>query len=87
MSVVILSCRSSKNKKVSNVKGTGMAKKKLKSGEWSKAEVGVLKKMFPVMSTLKIATKLNRSLDSVTMKAREMKLKKSAKYLKSIGRV
>jgi hypothetical protein len=68
------------------MKGTGMAKKKLKSGEWSKAEVGVLKKMFPVTSTPKVAAKLSRSPESVTMKARKMGLKKSAKYLKSIGR-
>jgi hypothetical protein len=68
------------------MKGIGMATKKLKSGEWSKAEVGVLKKMFPVTSTPKVAAKLGRSPESVTMKARKMGLKKSAKYLKSIGR-
>ena len=63
-----------------------MAKKKLASGEWSKVEVGVLKKMFPATSNPKIAAKLNRSLASVEMKAKKMGLKKSAKYLKSIGR-
>ena len=63
-----------------------MATKKLTSGEWSKAEVGVLKKMFPATSTSKIATKLNRTFASVSMKSKKMGLKKSAKYLKSIGR-
>ncbi len=63
-----------------------MAKKKLTSGEWSKVEVGVLKKMFPATSNPKIAAKLNRSLASVEMKAKKMGLKKSAKYLKSIAR-
>jgi len=63
-----------------------MAKKKLTSGEWSKVEVGVLKKMFPATSNPNIAVKLNRSLASVEMKAKKMGFKKSAKYLKSIGR-
>ena len=42
-----------------------MATKKLTSGEWSKAEVGILKKMFPVTSTPKVAAKLSRSPESV----------------------
>jgi hypothetical protein len=63
-----------------------MATKKLTSGEWSKAEVGILKKLFPVTSTPTVAAKLSRSSESVTMKARKIGLKKSAKYLKSIGR-
>ena len=63
-----------------------MATKKLKSGEWSKGETSTLKKIFPAMSGPKIAAKLNRSLASVEMKAKKMGLKKSAKYLKSIGR-
>ena len=46
-----------------------MAKRKQKSGEWSKDEVKVLKKMF-------------RS----TSKATALGLKKTKKYLKSIGR-
>ncbi len=71
---------------MSNMKGTGMAKKKLTSGEWSKVEVGVLKKMFPVTSTPTVAKKLGRSPDSVTKKAGAIGLKKSKKYLKSIGR-
>ena len=71
---------------MSNTKGTGMAKKKLTSGEWSKAEVDVLRKMFPVTSTPKVAEKLGRLPKSVTMKAIAMGIKKSVKYLKSIGR-
>jgi hypothetical protein len=63
-----------------------MATKKLTSGEWSKGETSTLKKIFPVTSGPKIAAKLNRSLASVEMKAKKMGFKKSAKYLKSIGR-
>ena len=61
-----------------------MAKKKLKL--WSKAEVSQLKKLFPAMSTRKVAAKLKRSEKAVMQKAFNMQIKKSKKYLKSIGK-
>ena len=61
-----------------------MAKKKIKV--WSKAEVGQLKKLFPAMSTAKVAAKLKRSEKAVMQKAFKMQIKKSKKYLKSIGK-
>ena len=65
------------------MKGIKMAKKKIKV--WSKAEVSQLKKMFPSMSTAKVAAKLKRSEKSVGQKANKMRIKKTVKYLKSVG--
>lgn len=61
-----------------------MAKKKIKA--WSKAEVIQLKKLFPVMSTKKVAAKFKRSEKAVMQKAFKMQIKKSRKYLKTIGK-
>ena len=63
-----------------------MSKKKLVKGLWSKSEVGLLKKLFPNNPTTKVATRLGRSTDTVKKKASRMGLKKSKKYLKSLGR-
>jgi len=63
-----------------------MAKKKLVTGLWSKSEVSLLRKLFPSNPTAKVATKLGRSLDTVKKKASRMGLKKTKKYLKSLGR-
>ena len=65
------------------MKGIKMAKKKIKV--WSKAEVSQLKKMFPSMSTAKVAAKLKRPEKSVTQKAFNVGIKKTVKYLKSAG--
>ena len=63
-----------------------MAKKKIKLVRWSKTELAQLKKLFPVMSTRKIAAKFKRSEKAVMQKAFYMQIKKSKKYLKSIGK-
>ena len=63
-----------------------MAKKKLVKGLWSKSEVSLLKKLFPSNPTAKVAAKLGRSTETVKKKASRMGLKKSKKYLKSLGR-
>ncbi len=69
-----------------------MAKKKtrkakaLKKGLWAAGEVKILKKMFNANPTAAVAKKLNRSLDTVKKKASRMGLRKTKKYLKSIGR-
>jgi len=64
-----------------------MAKKKLVKGLWSKSEVSLLKKLFPNNPTAKVAAGLGRSLDTVKKKASRIGLKKTKKYLKSLGRV
>ncbi len=63
-----------------------MAKQKPKAGEWSKDEVKLLKQMFRSSSTGEVAKKLGRSAPSVQAKASKLGLKKTKKYLKSIGR-
>lgn len=63
-----------------------MAKKKVVKGLWSKSEVALLRKLFPSNPTTKVAAKLGRSLDTVKKKASRIGLKKSKKYLKSLGR-
>ena len=63
-----------------------MAKRKQKSGAWSKDEVKLLKKMFRSASTAAVAKKLNRKAAGVQAKATKLGLKKAKKYLKSIGR-
>ncbi|OHB83945.1 MAG: hypothetical protein A2Z38_02380 [Planctomycetes bacterium RBG_19FT_COMBO_48_8] len=63
-----------------------MAKKKLIKGLWSKSELSLLKKLFPSNPTAKIAAKLNRPNDAVKKKASRMGLRKSQKYMKSLGR-
>jgi hypothetical protein len=61
-------------------------KKKLVTGLWSKDEVKQLKKLYVNGRTQDVADQLGRSLRSVTGKADKMGLKKSKKYLKSLGR-
>jgi len=64
-----------------------MAKgKKLIKGTWLKHEVTLLKKVFSHMSTKEVADKLGRALKSVQAKASKLELKKTKKYLKSLGR-
>jgi hypothetical protein len=61
-------------------------KKKAPKGLWTKADINLLKKLFPNNPTSKIAAKLGRKTDAVKKKASRMKLRKSKKYLKSLGR-
>jgi len=64
-----------------------MAKKKLVKGSWSKSEVALLRKLFPNNPTAKVAARLGRSLGTVKKKASRVGLKKTKKYMKSLGRV
>jgi hypothetical protein len=63
-----------------------MAKKKIVKVLWSKSDVALLRKLFPNNPTAKIAARLGRSLDTVKKKASRMGVKKTKKYLKSLGR-
>jgi len=63
-----------------------MAKKKIVKVLWSKSEVALLRKLFPNNPTAQIAARLGRSLETVKKKASRMGLKKTKKYLKSLGR-
>lgn len=61
-------------------------KKKLIKGLWLKSEVNLLKKLFSNSPTAAIAAKLGRPTDAVKKKASRMGLRKSKKYMKSLGR-
>ncbi|MCP4258960.1 MAG: hypothetical protein GY774_15865 [Planctomycetes bacterium] len=63
-----------------------MAKKKLVKGLWSKSEVSLLKKLFPNSPTAKVAASLGRPTEAVKKKASRMGLKKTKRYMKSLGR-
>jgi len=62
------------------------AKKKLIKGLWSKDDLKLLKKLFSNNPTAEIAAKLGRPTDAVKKKASRMGLRKSKKYMKSLGR-
>jgi len=61
-------------------------KKKLIKGLWSKSELTLLKKLFPSNPTAQIAANLGRPTEAVKKKASRMGLRKSKKYMKSLGR-
>ena len=61
-------------------------KKKLIKGLWSKSELNQLKKLFPNNPTAKISATLGRPNDAVKKKASRMRLRKSKRYLKTLGR-
>ena len=61
-------------------------KKKAVKGLWTKANVNLLRKLFPTNSTASIAAKLGRPTEAVKKKASRMGLRKSKKYMKSLGR-
>jgi hypothetical protein len=63
-----------------------MAKRKLVKGAWSKRDINLLVRLFPDTPTAKIAAKLGRPNDAVKKKASRMRLRKSRRYLKSLGR-
>jgi len=63
-----------------------MAKKKLVKGAWSKRDLNLLIRLFPDTATAKIAAKLGRPNDAVKKKASRMRLRKSRRYLESLGR-
>jgi hypothetical protein len=55
-------------------------------GLWSKADVSMLKRLFPTTATAKVAKRLGRKADAVKKKASRMGLGKSRQYLKALGR-
>ena len=75
--------RKAAKKKATKKKKT--AKKKAK-GLWSTKDLSLLKKQFPNTATSIVAKKLGRKTDAVKKKASRMGLRKSQRYLKSIGR-
>ncbi len=62
------------------------AKRKKAPKQWTARDVNLLKRLFPANPTSKIAGKLGRKTDAVKKKASRMGLKKSKKYLRSLGK-
>jgi len=63
-----------------------VAKRRKAPKLWTTRDVNLLKKLFPANPTSKIAKQLRRKTDAVKKKASRMGLRKSKKYLKSLGR-
>jgi hypothetical protein len=55
-------------------------------GTWSKDDLRDLKKLFPDRPTAEVAAELGRPTEAVKKKASRMGLKKSRRYMKSLGR-
>lgn len=60
--------------------------KRARKGIWSRQDITMLRKMFPNMPTAELAKNLKRGTDAVKKKASRMGLRKSKKYMRSIGR-
>ena len=63
-----------------------MARKKLVKGVWSKDDVKQLRRLFPSRATADVASTLGRPTEAVKKKASRMGLRKSGRYMKSLGR-
>ncbi len=74
-----------KKKKAVKKKKAAKRKKAVK-GLWSAGETKLLKRLFSTNPTTQIAAELGRPTDAVKKKASRMGLRKSKKYMRSIGR-
>jgi hypothetical protein len=63
-----------------------MARKKLVKGVWTRDDLKKLRQLFASTATADVAAKLNRPTEAVKKKASRMGLKKSKRYMKSLGR-
>ena len=61
-------------------------KKKMIKGLWSRSEISLLKKLFSNNPTAEISAELGRPNDAVKKKASRMGLRKSKKYMRTLGR-
>ena len=74
-----------KKKKAGKRKKVAKRRKAVK-GLWSRSEAQLLRKLFPNNPTAKVAAELGRPTDAVKKKASRMGLRKTKRYLKSIGK-
>ena len=56
-------------------------------GSWTRDDVKQLKKLFPNRPTAEVAAELGRPTEAVKKKASRMGLRKSRRYMKSLGRM
>jgi len=73
-------------KKKATKKKKAAKRKKVVKGLWSPNEVKLLKKLFANNLTAQVAAQLGRKTDAVKKKASRMGLRKSKKYMKTLGR-
>ena len=62
------------------------SKKRRVRASWTTKEINLLKKLYPTNPTSKIASRFGRKVDAVKKKAARLGLRKTRRYLKSIGR-
>jgi hypothetical protein len=62
-----------------------MARRETK-GSWTRDDVKQLKTLFPDRPTAEVAAELGRPTEAVKKKASRMGLRKSRKYMRSLGR-
>jgi hypothetical protein len=55
-------------------------------GTWTRDDLKQLKKLFPDRPTTEVAAELGRPTEAVKKKASRMGLKKSRRYMRSLGR-
>jgi hypothetical protein len=55
-------------------------------GSWTRDDVKQLKRLFPDRPTAEVAASLGRPTEAVKKKASRMGLKKSRRYMRSLGR-
>ena len=55
-------------------------------GSWTRNDVKELKKLFPNRPTAEVAKELGRPTEAVKKKASRMGLRKSRRYMRSLGR-
>jgi hypothetical protein len=56
-------------------------------GSWTRGDVQQLKKLFSDRPTAQVAAKLGRPTEAVKKKASRMGLRKSRRYMRSLGRM
>ena len=55
-------------------------------GSWTRIDLKQLKKLFPDRPTAEVAAELGRPTEAVKKKASRMGLRKSRRYMKTLGR-
>lgn len=56
------------------------------TGSWTRDDLKQLKRLFPDRPTAEVAAELGRPTEAVKKKASRMGLKKSRRYMRSLGR-
>jgi len=74
-----------KRKKAAKKK-KAVKRKRAKKGLWTKSDAALLKKLFANNPTAQIAAQLGRATDAVKKKAARMGLRKSKRYMRTLGR-